>query len=295
MVNLLLLVFIYIVWGTTYTAISLALKEFSPFILAALRYTISGLIFLPFTKREDWNFTRAWPHFFGGICLTFANSLVVWSQQKMPSGLAALFVGTVPLWFMVLNWFAFEKKKPAILSLFGLMVGMSGLMYLSYSSGKDMSLRLSAMALVFSTFIWSIGSLTIKKAGSSHQILPSLSIQLLTGGLFLFIPAYFNGESLPVDVFKNGIGPMLGLGYLIFFGTILAMNAYVRVLKNMSPHVVGTYALMNPIIAMVLGQAFLGESLSIEMVVATVLVLGGVGIILASNKLQSKKLAVSKI
>lgn len=274
---------------------NLALKEFSPFVLAASRYIACGLVFLPFTKREDWQFSRAWPHFLGGICLTFANSLVAWSQLKMPSGLAALFVGTVPLWFMLLNWISFDKKKPATLSLVGLVVGMSGLLYLSYSSGKDLSLRISALALVTSSLVWSLGSLTIKKAGSSHKILPAISIQLLTGGLFLLIPTFLNGETLPQNLFAKGYGAAFGWAYLVLFGTVLAMNAYIRLLKNMSPHVVGTYALVNPIVAMILGQAFLGEALSFEMMVATVLVLGGVGIILTSNRLQDKKLAVSKI
>lgn len=281
--NFLLLLFLYIVWGTTFTAISLALKGFTPFAMASMRFLLCGLILLPFTKREDWNFKVAWPHMLGGICLNFSNSIVVWSQQTMPSGLAALFVGTVPLWFMLLNWAAFEKKRPTNLSFVGLILGLAGVGYLSLSSGKNMTMQASGLLLIVGSLIWCLGSLVIKKSKSNHSIFASISIQSITGGTFLIIPTLINGESFYHNIFEQSLSPALGLLYLLIFGSIFAMNAYNKLLKSLSPHVVGTYALINPLVAMALGQFYLGEALTTEMCISAGLVLGGVGVIIFSN------------
>lgn len=290
--NLLLLLFLYVVWGTTYTAMSLALKGFSPFVMASMRFLFCGLLLLPFTKMEDWNFKVAWPHMLGGICLNFSNSLVAWSQQTMPSGLAALFVGTVPLWFMLLNWGAFEKKRPSPLSFVGLLVGLCGVAYLSASSGKDLTLRASAITLVAGSLLWCFGSLVMRKSKGTHSIFSAISIQSITGGTFLIIPALLNGESYDRNIYEQTVTPFLGWLYLVVFGTLLAMHAYNKLLKSLSPHVVGTYALINPLVAMGLGQFYLGESLTHEMMISAMLVLGGVGIIIASNFLTPKPVPV---
>lgn len=291
--NFLLLLFLYIVWGTTYTAISFALKGFTPFAMASMRFLLCGLILLPFTKKEDWDLRVAWPHMLGGICLNFSNSLVVWSQQNMPSGLAALFVGTVPLWFMLLNWGAFEKKRPSPLSFIGLLVGLCGVTYLSASSGKDLTLRSGAFILIAGSLLWCFGSLVIRKSKGKHSIFSAISIQTLTGGTFLIIPALINGESFQHNLNQEALAPIVSWLYLLIFGSILAMNAYNKLLKTLSPHVVGTYALINPIVAMVLGQIYLGESLTHEMLVSAMLVLGGVGLIILSNYQTARKVEVT--
>lgn len=290
--NFLLLLFLYIVWGTTYTAITFALKGFTPFAMASMRFLFCGLILLPFTKMEDWDFRVAWPHMLGGICLNFSNSLVVWSQQSMPSGLAALFVGTVPLWFMLLNWGAFEKKRPSPLSFVGLLVGLCGVAYLSAASGKDLTLRTSAITLVAGSLLWCFGSLVIRKSKGKHSIFSAISIQSLTGGAFLIIPALMNGESFDRNIYEQTVTPFLGWLYLVVFGSLLAMHAYNKLLKDVSPQVVGTYALINPIVAMGLGQFYLGESLTHEMLISAMLVLGGVGLIILSNYKTAKPVLI---
>lgn len=288
MTNVLRLIFLYIVWGTTYTAISFALKGFTPFTMASMRFLLCGLILLPLTKKEDWNLKYALPHILGGICLTFSNSLVVWSQQNMPSGLAALFVATVPLWFMLLNWGAFEKKRPGLISFIGLMVGLLGVGYLSYASGKDLTMRTSAIVLIIGSLIWCFGSLIIRKAQRKYETSAAISVQLTTGGIFLIIPALLTHENIASNFHQSSWTPVFGWLYLVVFGSLLAMSAYNKLLSSFSPHVVGTYALVNPVVAMLLGQVYLGESLTHEMLVATLLVLGGVGIIILSNFLKEK-------
>lgn len=284
MTNYLLLLFLYIVWGTTYTAIPFALKGFTPFVMAFSRYLLVGLFFLPWTRRADWDLKRALPQMFGGVCLVMANSLVMWSQQKMPSGLASLFIATVPLWFMLVNGIFFEKKIPEKLAVFGVFLGLSGIGYLSFATGKDMALRMSALALVSASLIWVVGSLFIRRSMANYRnSYSAISIQMVTGSLFMGILASFSGESFSANYVHGNLHAWGGFLYLTVVGSLMALTVYNHLLKNLPPPVTGTYALVNPVVAMILGQIVLGEVLSTEMLVSTMMVLGGVGIILYSG------------
>lgn len=289
MFNALLLLFLYVVWGTTYTGITFALKGYSPFAMAAIRFTICGLMFLPFTSKEHWKFENAKFLIFGGVFLTLGNALVVWSQQKMPSGLAALFLGTIPLFLMLLNWVAFDKKRPTNQSLIGLVIGLVGVTYLSFATGKDMTLRASCITLIISALSWAIGTLLVKNSRIKYSMVTALSVQHLFGGLFLFIPAVLSGENLTANFTQTDFTPVMGLLYLIAFGSILGMAAYNRLLQAYPSHVVGTYALMNPIFAILMGQLILGEAITMEIITATVLVLSGVAVILFTKKQAVQK------
>ncbi len=290
MTNYILLLFLYIVWGTTYTAIPFALKGFTPFAMASIRFLLCGLIFLPFTTRADWRWQKARPVVLGGMALSLANALVMWSQQTMPSGLASLFVATVPLWFMVVNWRFFEKRRPQKMAVLGLLFGIVGVAFLTYATGKDMSLRASAIALLASSFIWVIGSLFIRRSMGNYGTFAGLSVQLTSGGVFLTFMAVVTGEDYVAN-FSHRVPEAWGAFlWLTIFGSLMSMSAYNKLLKSMSPHVVGTYALVNPMIAMLLGQIVLGEVLSVDMLLATSMVLGGVSLILYANSTGQRKL-----
>lgn len=287
MTNYLLLLFLYIVWGTTYTAIPFALKGFTPFAMASIRFLLCGLIFMPFTTREDWRWKKAKPIVLGGVALSFANALVMWSQQTMPSGLASLFVATVPLWFMVVNWKFFDKKTPQKIAVLGLLFGILGVAFLTYATGKDLSLRESAIALLASSVIWVVGSLFIRRSVGNYGTFAGLSVQLTSGGVFLTVMALIRQENYVANFTHGNFEAWGAFLWLTVLGSLMSMSAYNKLLKTMSPHVVGTYALVNPMIAMLLGQFFLGEVFSLDMLIATSMVLGGVGLILYAN---SKKI-----
>lgn len=290
MKNYLLLLFLYIVWGTTYTAIPFALKGFTPFLMASARYLLVGLVFLPFTTRADWEWKRAWPQVLGGVSMVIANSLVMWSQKTMPSGLASLFIATVPLWFMMVNWLFFEKKVPEKIAVAGLLLGISGVGYLSYATGTDVSLRASAAALMFASFVWVVGSLFIRRSMVNYKTFPAISVQMISGGLFLTIVSIaFSGESISAN-FSHGIPEAwAAFFYLTIVGSVLALTVYNILLKTISPPVVGTYALVNPLVAMVLGQVVLGEALTADMLWSMVLILGGVSLLLYSSARQGTR------
>lgn len=282
--NILLLLFLYIVWGTTYTAIVYALEGFEPFNLAGWRFFIAGLVFMPFMTRLDWQLRRNWPHIIGGIGLATGNALVVWSQTAMPSGLAALFVGSVPLWLIVLDWIFFKRQRPRFFSMLGCLIGLLGLYLLSVQTGKDVSLRWSAIALILAALLWSIGTLVIRSGQSPLPRASALAVQLVSGGIFQFILAAFHGEDFIPSAAAFAWKPFLAWGYLVVFGSILAMRAYNYLLGKVDPVTIGTYALVNPVVALLLGQWLFSESIESTTLVSGALVLFGVGLILWAQK-----------
>lgn len=282
--NLILLIFIYIIWGTTYTAIVYALKGFEPFGLAGWRFLVAGLVFVPFTRKVDWKLGNSWHSIVGGIGLATGNALVVWSQTRMTSGLAALYVGSVPLWLILIDWLFFTKKKPHLLSVLGCLVGLSGLYLLSLETGKDLSLRLSAVALIGAALLWSIGTLFIRKGQGRITRNSAIAIQLIYGGLFQFILAFFHGEDFFPGTMAFELKPFLAWSYLVIFGSVLAMNAYNYLIKTTSPAIIGTYALANPIVALMLGFLLFDEQLTVGTLISGLLVLAGVALILMSGR-----------
>tara|TARA_R110000868_G_scaffold42681_2_gene144023 strand:+ start:3289 stop:4179 length:891 start_codon:yes stop_codon:yes gene_type:complete len=284
--NILLLIFLYIVWGTTYTAIVYALEGFEPFAMAGWRFLVSGIFFVPLTKLEHWSFKNSWPSIVGGIGLATGNALVVWSQTIMPSGLAALFIGSVPLWLILLDWLFYSKTKPHALSMLGCFVGLIGLYLLSVQTGADLSLRTSAFALIAAALFWSIGTLVIRNAKIQLARRSALAVQLVYGGVFQLILSAANGESFFPKASALETAPLLAWLYLVVFGSIIAMNVYNYLLNVTSPAIIGTYALANPVVALVLGHLLFDEAISASTMLSGLLVLIGVGLILASGRVR---------
>tara|TARA_R110000868_G_scaffold80095_9_gene227889 strand:- start:9716 stop:10606 length:891 start_codon:yes stop_codon:yes gene_type:complete len=284
--NILLLIFLYIVWGTTYTAIVYALEGFEPFAMAGWRFLVAGLFFAPMTKLEHWKLKNSWPSIVGGIGLATGNALVVWSQTIMPSGLAALFIGSVPLWLILLDWLFYSKTKPHPLSMMGCFVGLIGLYLLSVQTGADLSLRTSAIALIAAALFWSVGTLVIRNAKVQLTRRSALSVQLVYGGVFQQILAFFNGEAFFPKASALESAPLWAWIYLVVFGSILAMNAYNYLLTVTSPAIIGTYALANPVVALILGHLLFDEEIGASTILSGVLVLVGVALILASGRVR---------
>lgn len=284
--NMLMLIFLYVVWGTTYTAIVFALEGFEPFTLAGWRFFIAGLIFTPFTRLHNWRIKNCWPHIIGGIGLSTANALVVWSQTAMPSGLAALFVGSVPLWLIALDWIFFSKNRPHHLSLIGCVIGLIGLYLLSAQTGQDLTLRLSAFVLIGAALLWSIGTLVLRNGPAHLNRRSAMAVQLVSGGLFQFVLALIMGEGIIPGAQAFEFKAFSAWVYLVLFGSVLAMMVYNYLLGILAPAVIGTYALANPIVAMLLGFWLFNEQVSSATLISGGLVLVGVAFILLSGRVR---------
>ena len=166
----------------------------------------------------------------------------------------------------------------------GCLVGLSGLYLLSLETGKDLSLRLSAVALIGAALLWSIGTLFIRKGQGRIKRNSAISIQLVYGGLFQFLLAFLHGEDFFPGAMAFEMKPLLAWSYLVIFGSVLAMNAYNYLIKTTTPAIIGTYALANQVVALFLGFLLFDEALSMSTVIAGILVLAGVALILIAGR-----------
>lgn len=286
---------IYIIWGSTFTAIKWGLDSFPPFMLSGMRFLIAGMTFLFFAKWREIksmtgkDFKR---EMLVGVLLTLGNGGVCWAEQYISSGVAALIVGAVPVMFILFNWFSFEKKTPPLSAVIGFAVGMSGIMLISMDKASAVDWR-GIVALIIANCSWVVGSLLMKSTKSTNSYFSRASIQLLTGGLFnILISNALNERGIKwAEIELEGI---LSVAYLAFAGTILAYTCYSFLMKTVRTEVASTYALVNPVLAVMLGVVWLGEPFTLKISVASALILGSVFLVLYGDKYLASAVRIKK-
>jgi len=278
---------IYLVWGSTYLAIRFGIETFPPFAFAGIRFFLAGIILfsvISFKYFSQINKQVIKVAAISGIFLIAGgNGLVTLAEKTVSSGLAALWIATIPLWMMFLNWKGFEKKRPATIELLGGAVGVIGiglLLSATKQSLTGLSSLPSILMLTIASISWTIGSLYQRQAKLKASPLLISSIQMLAGGLFLIIWSTLSGEIFNLHLNLISQKSTLSLLYLIFIGAIVGFSTYTYLIKNVEPAKVSTYALVNPMVAVYLGVALAGEIINPTMILALLLVLFGVGLIL---------------
>lgn len=283
---------IYIVWGSTFTAIKVGLDSFPPIMLASLRFLTAGSIFLFFARLKDFKAMRMNDiknDVFIGVLLNFGNAGVCWSEKYMSSGVAALVVGAIPVIFMLLNWLSFEHKLPHVSALFAVALGLLGIGLIS-TDGQSTSDWTVVLVLLLSNCSWVAGSLKFKNTPSSFTYYSRASVQLLSGGICLLTTSILLRENFHlVNVQISGI---LSVLFLAVVGTVIAYTAYSFLLKNVSTEVTSTYALVNPLVALILGMVFLQEPFTAKVAVSASLILFSVVLTLYGESLFKKLLKV---
>jgi drug/metabolite transporter (DMT)-like permease len=277
---------IYIIWGSTFTAIKWGLDSFPPFMLAGMRFMLAGMVFFLLAKKSEIkNMTRAdiFNEFRIGILLTLGNAGVCWAEQYISSGVAALIVGALPVMFMIFNWVSFEKKTPNISALLAFVVGMSGITLISLDKSSASDWKVVA-ALLIANCAWVTGSLLFRNSKSTLSYYPRASMQTFLGGLTWFIFSFVIGERA-VSFESIRMEGIMSVLYLAFAGTLLAYTAYSFLLKNVRTEITSTYALINPLLALLFGVLFLNEPFSLKTAVSTVLILMSVLLVLYGDKL----------
>jgi len=277
---------IYIIWGTTFLGIALAIRTIPPFFSGACRFLIaSGLMYAWLRAREPHPFAAL--HIGGsilcGVLLTgIGNGFVVWSQQGLPSGIASLFVGLMPVSVLLLDWLFFSKRAPTPQAAVGVTLGLIGVIILTlHTSSLSGAVRpIHVVAVLTAEFCWSIGTLLQRRVVSHDRVLNYSCLQMLAGALFQLLMGFVDREWIGFTPAQVSVQSLLSLLYLVVFGSIVAVNCYSFLVAHVAPQKVTTYALVNPVIALALGALVLGERVTPAALLSTVMVLLGVGLVL---------------
>jgi drug/metabolite transporter (DMT)-like permease len=289
---------IYFVWGSTFLAIRIGVREVPPFLLAAMRFFIAGLVLYLWmnVRGERSPSRREWSSAFLLAFLIFVldYGLLFWAEQRVPSGIAAVMMATIPI-FMTLSEIIVLKTQTLTVRLaVALTVGIAGVAVLmSHSSnlGGAPIDRAGAVALIIASISWSISSALTRKLPLPPSKVMSSGAQMFAGGVLLTITAAVLGEFRNFRPSEVSRGAWLSLLYLIVAGSIIGFTAYVWLIHHESPTKVGTYAYVNPVVAVLVGYFLGGESLGLRTILGTLFVLISV-IVITTMRVQKPVAAV---
>jgi drug/metabolite transporter (DMT)-like permease len=290
---------IYFVWGSTFLAIRVGVREVPPLILAAMRFFVAGIVLYGFmiARGERSPSARQWgsASLLGIIIFVFDYGLLFWAEQRVPSGVAAVMLATIPV-FMALSEIVFLRTQRLTVRLvLALLIGIGGvavLMSHSLSLGGAPIDSVGAVALIFASMSWSVASAITRKLPLPPSKIMSSGAQMLAGGVFLAIAAGALGEFRNFHPWNVSRGAWLSLLYLIVAGSIIGFTAYVWLIHHESPTKVGTYAYVNPIVAVVVGYFLGGEALGPRTILGTLFVLISVVLITLT---PAKKMAATPV
>jgi len=278
--TLLAFAIVYLVWGSTYLAIRVGVREVPPFLLAGMRFLVAGAVLYAWMRAKGVASPagREWAAALLLAVLIFVldYGLLFWAEQRVPSGIAAVMLATIPL-FMALAEIVFLRTQRLTVRLaFALLAGIGGVVALvSHSArlGDDKLDTSGVIALVVAAISWSLAAILTRKLPLPASKAMSSGAQMLAGGVLLTLTAAMLGEFRGFQVHAVSTGAWLALAYLIIAGSIVAFTAYVWLLHHESPTKVVTYAYVNPVVAVVIGYLLGGEALGPRTILGTCLVL----------------------
>jgi drug/metabolite transporter (DMT)-like permease len=281
---------IYFVWGTTYLAIRVGVHEVPPFLLAAIRFLIAGGVLYGWmiAQGEHSPSARQWMSVSAIAFLIFVldYGLLFWAEEKVPSGIAAVMMATIPV-FMALSEIIFLRtQKPTVRLTLALLIGVGGvavLMSRSLNLGGAPIDKTGALALIVASISWSLASVLTRKLTLPPSKVMSSGAQMLAGGVFLALTAAALGEFRSFHPSTVSRGAWFALLYLIVAGSIIGYTAYVWLLHYESPTKVGTYAYVNPVVAVLVGYFLGGETLGLRTILGTLFVLTSVVVITSTR------------
>jgi len=277
---------IYFVWGSTFLAIRVGVREVPPFLLAAMRFLAAGLVLYGWTvaRGERSPALRQWSSACTLAILIFVldYGLLFWAEQRVPSGLAAVMMATIPV-FMALSEIVFLRTQKLTFRLgMALLVGIGGVAVLMSRSlglaGAPIDTA-GALALIAASMSWSVASALARKLPLPDSKVMSSAAQMLSGGVFLALTSAALGEFRQFHPSLVSMNVWLSLAYLIVAGSIIAFTAYVWLIHHQSPTKVGTYAYVNPVVAVLVGYFLGGEELGLRTILGTAFVLVSVLVI----------------
>jgi drug/metabolite transporter (DMT)-like permease len=284
---------IYVVWGSTYFAIAIAIDTMPAFLMAAIRFTIAGLILIafdllrhPVARRVPTRRQLLDSFIVGALLLGIGNGFVVFGQSlDVPSGVAAILVEMTPMWLALFGWLYLRQRLPRLV-VGAIAIGFAGTALLIWPAGERANQfdPLGIMMILLAELGWAHGSIYSRgRAQLPASPLTASGIQMLAGGAVLFVEAVISGEPARFHPEAISTVSLLALIYLIFFGSMLAYTSYAWLLRNAPLSLVGTHAYVNPVVAVALGTLFLGETLSARTIIASAIILVAVAVIVTAR------------
>lgn len=277
---------VYVIWGSTYLAIAIAIETLPPFWMAGIRFLVAGALLY------GWSLWRGAPQptlahwrsaaLIGGLLLVGGNGGVVWAEQHVSSGVAALLVSMVPLWMVLFRWWQPGGERPSLQVWAGVGLGFAGLMLLvrpwEMSGGGSLD-PLGVGALILAGISWAWGSIHSRRVSLPESPLMATGLEMLCGGAMLLLVGAFAGEPAQIHLAEVSGRSILALVYLITFGALVGFTAYIWLLRVANPVLVSTYAYVNPIVAVLLGWLILGEPVTARTLAAAAVIIAGVALI----------------
>lgn len=290
---ILALLAVYVVWGSTYLGIRVAIESIPPLLMAGIRFLSAGVLMLGFARlwlRAPWPTRTQWRDAgIIGACLLFGgNGGVTLGERDVPSGLAALLVTTVPMFLLLFGWWAGMSPRPGWIVLgalalgwvgVGLLVGPASIPLAGAPARTNAHFYGSSALILGAAAIWAVGSLYAKRADKPASAVVSVGAQMLLGGALLTVTGLAHGEWAQLHVAAITARSAWAFVYLILVGAIVGYSAYLWLLGACSPALVGTYAFVNPAVAVGLGWAILGEPVNPGMLLGMSAILAAVALI----------------
>ena len=273
---------IYIVWGSTYLAIRYAVETIPPLVTAGIRHTIAGGVLLVWACARGYRPRRE--HLLSGLVIgafffLIGHGTLHWAEQYVGSGLAALLIATEPMFILVLAWLM-GQQKISRLSAMGLALGVVGVAVLT---GAELNAKTSSLiglvAVLTGSVSWATGVVLSPKLKLPQDALARTAVPLVCGAAMLLVTAGMTGEFHAVHLASISLKSVLGLAYLITFGSIVAFTSYTWLLQRCPPALVATHTYANPVVAVLLGWLIAGEPLTMRLVVASIAILGAIVLI----------------
>ena len=286
---------IYLLWGSTYLAIRVAIDTIPPFVLGATRFLVAGVVLYSWCRFRgakkptllEWKNSAI----VGALLLFVGNGAVSWAEQHVSSGMTSLLVATVPLWLVVCERWIGVRPTPE--KLLGVAIGLVGVALLVLPANGDLKTAavapLGALVLTISAFSWTVGSLFSRQAVMAKPASLAIAMQMLVGGSMLLVLALATGEvgelAAAPHVSAASAGAVL---YLIVFGSLVGFSTYMWLLRVASPTAVSTHSYVNPVVAVLLGVFILGETLPPRAILAMFVIVGSVALVSLAPKLRRR-------
>jgi drug/metabolite transporter (DMT)-like permease len=275
---------VYVFWGMTYLAMRVAVVEIPPHVMAGGRFLVAGVVLYAWARYRGAarpSLKQWWAAaVIGALLLLGGNASVAWAEQRVPSGLAAVLIGVVPIWMVGIEW-ARGGSRPARRVIGGLLLGVIGvgLLVSPHTGSRTEVDLLGAAVLVLASASWAWGSVLSKTAPLPKSPFLSTSMEMISGGIIILAVAALAGQFHGFNLTAISGRAAAAWLFLVVFGSLIAFTAYIWLLGVTSIAKVGTYAYVNPIVAVLLGWGILDESVTLRTVIATIVILLGVALV----------------